>query len=84
MQLCVKIQGSVKNIFYPRLLLLMIFATFTGSIICGLSLNEIEFRDICKIIFKELREALMVGLTLAAANIHIFILTFTSPFGNSS
>lgn len=88
----------------PWLLLLMISATFTGSIIQhyenalgtyvvltafipmlmdtagnagsqasvtiirGLSLNEIEFKDIFKIQLKELLVALICGLTLAIAN----------------
>lgn len=88
----------------PWLLLLMISATFTGSIISsyenalanyvvltsyipmfmdtggnaggqasvtiirGLSLNEIKFKDIFKIMWKELRVAILVGITLAVAN----------------
>ncbi len=88
----------------PWLLLLMISATFTGSIITsfedalsvcvvltayipmlmdtggnaggqasvtiirGLSLDEIDFGDIFKIIWKEARVAILCGLTLAAAN----------------
>ena len=88
----------------PWLLLLMISATFTGSIITsfedalaasvvltgfipmlmdtggnaggqasvsiirGLSLGEIEFRDVGRIIWKEGRVSLLCGLTLAAAN----------------
>ncbi len=38
------------------------------SIIRGLSLKEIEFEDIFKIIWKEMRVAVLCGLTLAAAN----------------
>jgi len=88
----------------PWLLLLMISATFTGSIITafedalsayvvltafipmlmdtggnagnqtsvtiirGLSLNEIEFSDFFKVVWKEIRVALLCGLTLACAN----------------
>ncbi|MCQ2542057.1 MAG: magnesium transporter [Lachnospiraceae bacterium] len=88
----------------PWLLLLMISATFTGSIISGfeealsrcailvayipmlmdtggnaggqasvtiirgLSLNEIEFIDIVKVMWKEIRVAALCGLSLAAAN----------------
>ncbi|MBR6255796.1 MAG: magnesium transporter [Lachnospiraceae bacterium] len=88
----------------PWLLLLMISATFTGSIIAGfedalgalpvlvayipmlmdtggnaggqasvtvirgLSLNEIEFRDVLKVVWKEFRVAVLCGLSLAAAN----------------
>ena len=88
----------------PWLLLLMISATFTGSIIIsfedalsacvvltayipmlmdtggnaggqasvtiirGLSLNEIEFKDAFRVLWKEARVAVLCGLTLAAAN----------------
>ena len=88
----------------PWLLLLMISATFTGSIITsfedalsacvvltayipmlmdtggnaggqasvtiirGLSLNEIEFKDAFKVVWKEAKVAVLCGLTLAAAN----------------
>lgn len=88
----------------PWLLLLMISATFTGSIITsfedalsacviltayipmlmdtggnaggqssvtiirGLSLNEIEFKDAFRVLWKEIRVAMLCGLTLAAAN----------------
>lgn len=88
----------------PWLLLLMISATFTGSIITsfedalsacvvltayipmlmdtggnaggqasvtiirGLSLNEIEFKDAFRVLWKEARVAVLCGLTLAAAN----------------
>ena len=88
----------------PWLLLLMISATFTGSIlnrfesalvaygvliayipmlmdtggnaggqasvtiIRGLSLNEIEFGDAFLVLWKEIRVALLCGITLAAAN----------------
>lgn len=38
------------------------------TIIRGLSLNEIEFSDIVKVIWKEIRVALCCGITLAAAN----------------
>ncbi|MBP3197808.1 MAG: magnesium transporter, partial [Butyrivibrio sp.] len=38
------------------------------SIIRGLSLKEIEFEDIFKIIWKEIRVAVLCGLTLAVAN----------------
>ncbi|MCR4990256.1 MAG: magnesium transporter [Lachnospiraceae bacterium] len=88
----------------PWLLLLMVSATFTGSIITsfedalkkmsvlmayvpmlmdtggnaggqasvtiirGLSLGDISFKDTCKVMWKELRVAFMCGLTLAGAN----------------
>ena len=38
------------------------------TIIRGLSLNEIEFSDIFKVIWKEIRVAALCGITLAAAN----------------
>lgn len=38
------------------------------TIIRGLSLNEISFKDIFKIIFKELKISILVGITLAGAN----------------
>lgn len=38
------------------------------TIIRGLSLNEIEFSDIFRVIWKEIRVAFFCGLTLAAAN----------------
>ncbi len=38
------------------------------TIIRGLSLNEIEFHDMLKVIWKEIRVAAMCGVTLAAAN----------------
>lgn len=44
------------------------------TIIRGLSLNEIEFKDMFKIIWKETRVALLCGITLAAANFAKLIL----------
>ncbi len=38
------------------------------TIIRSLSLNDIEFSDLLKVIWKEFRVSLMVGITLAAAN----------------
>lgn len=38
------------------------------TVIRGLSLNEIEFKDIFKVIFKEFRVSILVGITLAIAN----------------
>lgn len=38
------------------------------TIIRSLSLNEINFKDIFKVIFKEIRVALLIGITLAIAN----------------
>ena len=39
------------------------------TIIRGLSLYEIDFKDIFKVIWKEMRVALLCGITLAAANV---------------
>lgn len=50
------------------------------SIIRGLSLNEIEFKDTLRIIFKEFRVAFLVGLTLAAANfVKLMLLDRVAP-----
>ena len=38
------------------------------TIIRGLSLNEIEFKDMIKVIWKEIRVAALCGITLAVAN----------------
>lgn len=38
------------------------------TIIRGLSLNDIEYKDTLKVIWKEIRVAILVGLTLAVAN----------------
>ncbi len=38
------------------------------TIIRGLSLNEIEFRDMAKVVWKEIRVAVICGITLGAAN----------------
>lgn len=38
------------------------------TIIRGLSLNDIEYKDTLKVIWKEIRVAVLVGLTLAVAN----------------
>ena len=40
----------------------------SATIIRGLSLNDIEFSDILKVIWKEIRVSFFVGLTLAIAN----------------
>lgn len=44
------------------------------TIIRGLSLDEIEFRDILRVIWKETRVAILCGLTLAVANFFKLIL----------
>lgn len=38
------------------------------TIIRGLSLNEIEFRDMARVVWKEIRVAVICGITLGAAN----------------
>lgn len=38
------------------------------TIIRGLSLNEVEFKDVFKVIWKEIRVALLAGITLAICN----------------
>ena len=38
------------------------------TVIRGISLNEIEFRDMLRVIWKEIRVSLLCGLTLASAN----------------
>ena len=40
----------------------------SATIIRSLSLDDVEFSDILKVMFKEIRVALLVGVTLAAAN----------------
>ncbi len=40
----------------------------SATIIRSLSLNDVEFSDILKVIFKELRVSFLIGLTLAVAN----------------
>ena len=40
----------------------------SATIIRSLSLEDIEFSDLLKVIFKEIRVAMLVGVTLAAAN----------------
>jgi len=61
----------------PWLMLLMLSATITGEIlgyyeqamaVRGLAVVEIEFSDIFKVIFKEIRVALVVGTLLAFVN----------------
>ena len=40
----------------------------SATIIRGLSLNDIEFSDIIKVIWKEVRVSILIGVTLAIAN----------------
>ena len=55
------------------------------TVIRGLSLNEIEYRDVPKVVFKEIRVALICGITLSAANFAKLLLLdkvcllYTSP-----
>lgn len=49
------------------------------SVIRALSLDEVEFKDLPKIIFKEIKVALIVGLTLSIANfVKIMVIDQTS------
>ena len=53
------------------------------TIIRALSLGEIEFKDIFKVIFKECRVALLCGVTLAAANFMKLMFFDRYVLGNS-
>lgn len=48
-------------------------------IIRGLALNEIQFKDIFKVIFKEFRISLIVGIALAAANSLRILIMYRRP-----
>lgn len=54
------------------------------SVIRSLSLSEIEYKDTLKVLWKELRVSLLIGITLAAANflklIYIDNVTITIAF----
>ncbi len=54
------------------------------TIIRSLSLNQINFKDIFKVIGKELRVSLIVGLTLALANFAKLMLIDRMLFNNSA
>ena len=54
------------------------------TIIRSLSLNQINFKDIWKVIWKELRVSIIVGLTLAAANFLKLILIDKMLLNNSA
>ena len=54
------------------------------TVIRALSLGEIEFKDIVKVIFKECRVALLCGVTLAAANFGKIMLFDRLAMGNSA
>ena len=53
------------------------------TVIRALSLGEIEFKDIFKVIFKESRVALLCGVTLAAANFAKIMLFDRLVLGNT-
>ena len=53
------------------------------TVIRALSLDEIEFKDIFKVIFKESRVALLCGVTLAAANFAKIMLFDRLVLGNT-
>lgn len=50
------------------------------TVIRGLSLKEIEFRDILKVLFKEIRISVLCGLTLAIANFLKLVFIDKVPF----
>lgn len=54
------------------------------TVIRALSLGEIEFKDIFKVIFKECRVSLLCGVTLAAANFAKIMLFDRLVLGNTS
>jgi magnesium transporter len=54
------------------------------TIIRSLSLNQIDFLDIGKVIWKELRVSMMVGATLAVANFGKLMLIDHMLFNNSA
>ena len=55
------------------------------SIIRGLSLKEIEFKDLFKIIWKEIRVAVLCGITLAVANfVRLLVFASSVPVATSA
>ncbi|MEE1314443.1 MAG: magnesium transporter [Faecalimonas sp.] len=83
LMLSATLSGLVLGYFEDAILALPILNTFvtmlTGTggncgsqsstlIIRGLAVDEIEFKDIFKVLFKEIRVALLVGLMLAVVN----------------
>ena len=54
------------------------------TIIRGLSLNQVNFKDIGKVIWKELRVSIIVGLTLAIINFAKLILIDKMLFNNTA
>ena len=53
------------------------------TVIRGLSLNEIEFSDMLQVIWKEIRVAVLCGITLAAANFLKMMLVDRLIMGNT-
>lgn len=53
------------------------------TIIRGLSLNDIEFRDFFRVVWKEIRTSILCGVTLAGANFVKLIVVDRLLFGNS-
>ena len=55
------------------------------SIIRGLSLKEIEFKDLFKIVWKEIRVAVLCGITLAVANfVRLLVFASSVPVATSA
>ncbi|MFA5340715.1 MAG: magnesium transporter [Clostridia bacterium] len=55
-------------------------AQTTTMIVRGLGINEIKFSDMPKVIFKEIRVALIIGVTLAVANfLKLWLLQSINP-----
>ncbi|MBR4210838.1 MAG: magnesium transporter, partial [Oscillibacter sp.] len=54
------------------------------SVIRGISLNEIEFSDLGKVVWKEIRVAVVCGATLAVCNFAKLMLVDHFLFGNLS
>ena len=52
------------------------------TVIRGISLDEIEFSDLFRVIWKEIRVAVVCGATLAAANFVKLMLVDKMIFGN--
>ncbi|MBQ8891757.1 MAG: magnesium transporter [Bacilli bacterium] len=54
------------------------------TIIRGLSLNQVNFKDIGRVIFKELKVSMLIGLTLAITNFLKLIFIDKMLFGNTA
>ena len=72
----------------PWLMLLMVSATFTGMIITSfesaLSLNELKFNDVFRVMWKEVRTAVLCGITLAVLCFVKILLVDRLLMGNTS